>query len=114
MSWLDDLKVGEEVAIMRPTGEPSLCPVTRITKTQIVVQENYDWHFRKSDGVLVGYRGDSPMHIEPATDELRRLEKRREDWEWVRGHTHRHVSDEQIAAVMNILKAADAAKGEQP
>lgn len=49
--WLQNVKVGDEVASSGNFGTPSILKVTRITKTQIVTDRQ---RWRKSDGKPLG------------------------------------------------------------
>lgn len=65
--WLNDLKVGDEIAITRPDGTPRITRVERVTTNLITAGKI---KFRKRDGRTQG-DGWHKWQLEPVTDEIR-------------------------------------------
>lgn len=98
--WLQNVKVGDEVASSGNFGTPSILKVTRITKTHIVTGQQ---RWRKSDGLLVGahsyYR-----RIQPLTAEIREKIERAHLLRWLTDFEDRAVRNPKETPI-EILRA---------
>ena len=111
--WIQALKPGDEVAIVRGSGMGRgawLHTVERLTKTLVVV----DGHkFRKKDGFEPGSTAWGSRKIKRPEDVAEFIEetKIREAQSWVRYRVERDFGDltlDQCKAIRGILEGAEA------
>ena len=70
-SWLQNLKVGDEVALPIRFGRGyDIEKVVRVTPTQVIVGP-HEKRFRKADGFNVGHDTWNTSLIKPVTDQVR-------------------------------------------